>query len=107
MENKERAEVCGEELGNTNLTNEQLEKVAGGVDMYGWATVWGLQTGYLALRTSPGYDINNEIRGSESYNGDRLQITGSYTTGFDGRTYVWVYNPRTGRSGWTNASFLY
>lgn len=107
MDEKEKTEVCGEEFGNAALSSEQLEKVAGGVDMYGWATVYGLQTGYLALRTSPGYDFNNEIRGSESYNGDRLQITGSYTTGFDGRTYVWVYNPRSGRSGWVNAAFLY
>ena len=61
MENEEKTAVCGEELGNANLTSEQLEKVAGGVDMYGWATVWGLQYGYLALRTSPGYDFNNEF----------------------------------------------
>ena len=88
------------------MNTEELEKVAGGIDQYGWATVSGLQTGYLALRTNPGYDYGNEIRGSESYNGDRLQITGSYVTGYDGRTYVWVYNPRTGRSGWTNAAFL-
>ena len=68
MENEEKTAVCGEELGNGNLTSEQLEKVAGGVDMYGWATVWGLQSGYLALRTSPGYDFlgiqpkNRQIR---------------------------------------------
>ena len=86
--------------------DQELEQVAGGVDRYGWATVYGLKTGYLALRTAPGYDYNNEIRGSESYNGDRLQITGSYVAGFDGRTYVWVFNPRSGRSGWTNAAFL-
>ncbi len=107
MESEEKNAVCGEEFGVANLSSEELEKVAGGVDADGWATVWGLQSGYLALRTSPGYDFNNEIRGSESYNGYRLQITGSYTTGFDGRTYVWVYNPRTGKSGWTNAAFLY
>ena len=32
MDNKEKVEVCGEELGNPDLTNEQLEKVAGGVE---------------------------------------------------------------------------
>ena len=85
----------------------ELEKVTGGVDQNGWATVWGLQTGYLALRSKPGYDYNNEIHGSESYNGDRLQILGPYTTGFDGKTYVWVFNPRTQVCGWTNAGFLY
>ena len=85
----------------------ELEKVAGGRgDKDGWCTVKGLHKGFLALRTAPGYDYNNEIRGSESYNGDKLQITGSYTTGFDGETYVWVFNPRTGMSGWTNARYL-
>ena len=62
MENEEKNAVCGEELGVANLSSEELEKVAGGVDADGWATVWGLQSGYLALRTSPGYDFNNEIR---------------------------------------------
>ena len=89
-----------------NVKDQELEGVAGGISRDGWATVYGLQTGYLALRTRPGYDAANEIRGSESYNGDPLQITGSYVTGFDGRTYVWVYNPRSGRSGWVNAKFL-
>ncbi len=84
----------------------ELEKVAGGAGRDGWVTVFNLQRGYLALRTRPGYDYNNEIRGSESYNGDLLQITGGYAVGFDGKPYVWVYTPRTGRSGWTNASFL-
>ena len=83
-----------------------LENVAGGVGKDGWATVRGLKSGYLVLRSAPGYDYNNEIRGSESYNGDKLQITGGYTVAFDGKTYVWVFNPRSGRSGWVNASFL-
>ena len=65
--------------------DQEMEKVAGGVGRDGWATVSGLQTGYLALRTKPGYDYANEILGSESYNGDALQITGSYVTGFDGK----------------------
>ena len=87
-------------------SERELEQVAGGIDKDGWATVTGLRKGFLALRTAPGYDYNNEIRGSESYNGDRLQITGGTTVGFDGKIYVWVYNPRSGRSGWTNAAFL-
>ena len=94
-------------MENMEKMNEQaLEDIAGGVTQDGWATVSGLQTGYLALRTRPVYDYNNEIRGSESYNGDRLQITGSWTTGSDGKTYVWVYNPRSGVSGYVNAAFL-
>ena len=92
------------------MNDMEMDTVAGG--NYGgpntgnWVTVRGLQTGYLALRSQPNYDYNNEIRGSESYNGDPLQITGGYATGFDGRTYVWVFNPRSGRSGWVNAKFL-
>ena len=45
----------------------ELEKVAGGRgDAEGWCTVSGLHKGFLALRTKPGYDYNNEIKGSES-----------------------------------------
>ena len=85
----------------------ELEGVAGGtLKLDDWVTVTGLRAGFLALRTQPGYDYNNEIKGSESYNGDKLRIAGGYTVGFDGKTYVWVYNPRTGRSGWTNAHYL-
>lgn len=87
-------------------SEQELEQIAGGISNDGWATVTGLHKGFLALRTAPVYDYYNEIKGSESYNGDRLRITGSYTTGTDGETYVWVYNPRTGRSGWTNSRYL-
>lgn len=88
------------------LNEQDLEGVAGGYAPGTWVTVRGLQTGYLALRTQPNYDYANEIRGSESGNGQPLQITGGYAVGADGRTYVWVYNPRSGMSGWTNAAFL-
>jgi len=88
------------------INDQELENVAGGAASGRWVTVNGLQTGYLALRTQPKYDYSNEIRGSESYNGQVLQITGGYATGADGKTYVWVYNPRSGMSGWTNAQFL-
>jgi hypothetical protein len=88
-------------------TDKELENVAGGFSQDGWATVSGLQTGYLAMRTKPGYDYSNEIRGSESYNGDKLKIVGAPVTGPDGKTYVPVYNPRTGLYGWTNFSFLF
>ena len=92
------------------MNEQEAANVAGGVEGYnygnGWRTVKNLQGGYLALRTAPCYDYNNEIRGSESYNGQQLQITGSYVQGTDGRTYVWVYNPRSGMSGYVNASYL-
>ena len=88
------------------MSDQELESTAGGFAAGTWVTVRGLQTGYLALRTAPTYDYKNEIRGSESANGQPLQITGGYTVGADGRTYVWVYNPRSGMSGWTNAAFL-
>ena len=54
----------------------KMEEVAGGTFLEGWATVSGLRAGFLALRTKPGYDRENEIIGSESYNGDLLRITG-------------------------------
>lgn len=87
-------------------SDAELEQVAGGYSSDGWVTVTGLHKGFLALRSAPGYDRKNEIAGSESYNGDLLQITGGSTKGFDGETYLWVYNPRTGKSGWTNARYL-
>lgn len=90
----------------TKASEQELEGVAGGLNMNGWATVCNLKTGYLALRTKPGYDYANEIRGSESFNGDTLQITGGYAVGPDGKTYVYVFNPRSNRSGWVNAAFL-
>lgn len=88
------------------MGEQELENVAGGFAAGTWVTVTGLRTGYLALRTAPNYDYANEIRGSESANGQLLQITGGYTSGPDGRTYVWVFNPRSGMSGWTNAQYL-
>ena len=93
-------------MEETKMLDAELEKVAGGIDKDGWATVTGLHKGFLALRTQAGYDYYNEIKGSESYNGDRLKICGGCTTGFDGETYVWVYNPRTEKYGWTNARYL-
>ena len=89
------------------INDQELENVAGGAGANGkWVTVCRLQSGYLALRTAPCYDYNNEIRGSESYNGQTLQITGSYVPGNDGKTYVWVFNPRSGKSGYVNAYYI-
>ena len=88
------------------LNDAELEADAGGYSKDGWGTVTGLHAGFLALRSEAGYDRENEILGSESYNGDRLRITGGRTVGFDGKDYVWVYNPRTGKSGWVNARYI-
>ena len=89
------------------INDQELDQVAGGAGAGNvWVTVGRLQSGYLALRTAPCYDYNNEIRGSESYNGQTLQITGSYVPGSDGKTYVWVFNPRSGKSGYVNSYYL-
>ena len=93
-------------MNESKINDSELEQVAGGNRSDGWVTVTGLHKGFLALRTEPVYDYNNEIRGSESYNGDKLQIVGGTTVGTDGETYVWVYNPRTGKIGWTNLRYL-
>ena len=87
-------------------SDAELEQVVGGYSSDGWVTVTGLHKGFLALRTAPTYDYNNEIKGSESYNGDTLQITGSRVKGYDGEDYIWVFNPRTGKSGYVNARYI-
>lgn len=59
-----------------------------------------VDTGYLALRTAPAYEEANEI--GELYNGDSVEITGGYSG-----SYVWVYSPKYGCSGYVNSNFLY
>ena len=83
-------------------------KVAGGVGYYsdGWRVVCGIQSGYLALRTQPGYDYNNEIRGCELYNGNTVKIEGSTVIASDGNPYVYVYSPKSDRFGYVNANYL-
>ena len=93
-----------EEMKKVN--EAELEQAAGGIGPNGWATVCGLKSGWLAMRTAPTYDYNNEMRGNELYNGDQVQITGSYVQGYDGRTYVWVYSPKTNASGYVNAAYI-
>ena len=94
-----------------NKINEQdLNNVAGGAAQNQWKTVANIQSGYLAIRTAPAADYNNEINHIGLHNGDKVQITGSYVqgTGFGGgpATYVWVYAPKFGCSGYVNAAFL-
>ena len=99
-------------MTDMNRINEQeLENAAGGNGYdYGWRTVRGIQSGYLAIRTAPAADYNNEINHIGLQNGDQVRITGSYVqgTGFGGSaaTYVWVYAPKFGVSGYVNAAFI-
>ena len=95
--------------GFEELSDRDLEAVAGGVDQRkagGWMTVTGLQSGFLAIRTQPSYDSTNEIKGAELYNGDQVQIKGRPIPGTDGRTYIMVYSPKTGTTGYANYAFL-
>ena len=65
----------------------------------GTVTVKNLQEGYLAIRTAPAFQFENEI--GKLYNGMKVQITGGYQNG-----YVWVYSPDLGISGYVNQSFI-
>ena len=87
---------------------QEMENVSGGAGYYsdGWRIVTNLQSGYLAMRTAPVYDYNNEMRGCELYNGDRVKIEGAYVQGSDGNTYVTIYSPKTDSWGYVNAAYL-
>ncbi len=90
------------------INDEEVSEVSGGNAVgYGyWYTVSNLASGYLAMRTAPTYDYGNEIRGAELYNGDRVQLVGGFTNGYDGRTYAMVYSPKTNTTGYVNSSYL-
>ena len=95
------------EMNKLNVND--LENVSGGTGKYnseGYRTVCRLETGYLAMRTAPAYDPNNEIRGAELYNGDQVKLVGSSVAGSDGRTYIQVFSDKTGTTGYVNADFL-
>ena len=87
----------------------ELQDIAGGKSHHNSSTrrvVAYLQRGYLAMRTAPTYDYSNEIRGAELYNGDTVYISGETVKGYDGKTYVWVYSPKSGVYGYVNKSYL-
>ena len=93
------------------INDQELENAAGG--QAGAANikhVANLQAGYLAVRTAPEAKYENEIKSTKLYNGDTVQITGEYVQGttFNGvkATYVWVFVPKTGVSGYVNAYYL-
>ena len=92
------------------INEQELENAAGGAAAGGnMRVVAGLQSGYLAVRTAPAAQYENEIQSTKLYNGDTVQITGGYVQGpgFGGQTtYVWVYVPKTGVSGYVNANYL-
>ena len=96
------------------INGQELENVAGGVEGFnygnGWRTVKGLPSGYLAIRTAPSFAYENEIIHNGPKNGQLVQITGNTVkgTGINGvpATYVWVYSPDFGVSGYVNAYFI-
>ena len=65
----------------------------------GTVTVKNLQEGYLAIRTAPAFQFENEI--GKLYNGMKVQITGGTQNG-----YVWVFSPDLGISGYVNQNFV-
>ena len=93
------------------ITGQELEQAAGGQSAgVVWKTVANLKEGYLAVRTAPEARYENEIQSTKLQNGEMVQVTGGYVQGttFGGgaATYVWVFVPRTGVSGYVNAAFL-
>ena len=98
------------------LNEEELEQAAGGKSgikaLAGGGsthkTVKGLKTGYLAQRSAPGYNYNNEI--GKLYNGDKVDVVGEtivVKNDFNGDTpYTKVRDCRTGKIGYVNANFL-
>lgn len=95
-----------------NLNIEELEDVAGGrhgkvgLGEGQWLTVRGLKTGYLAVRSAPAYDYNNEI--GALYNGDAVQVMGNsaYTGNSYDPLYTWIWTPRLNISGWVNSRYI-
>ena len=92
------------------LRADELETVTGGnAGLYyndGWRTVYGAPGGMLPILSSPGNDPANAVSGSSLSDGDRVQITGAAVQGNDGYSYIWVFSPKTGISGYVNSSYL-
>ena len=98
-------------MADFNKVNDQeLENVAGGAAGTGvWKTVCNLTGGYLAIRTAPAAQYENEINHIGLKNGEQVQIKGNYVqgSGFGGpATYVWLYAPKVGCCGFVNAAYL-
>ena len=96
---------------NCELSEEELDKVAGGQG-YPYLKaryVCNLKAGYLAIRNYPSYNASNEL--GSLYNGQVVYSTEQYNG-----VYVWVYantNPDPVYNkgaysgyGWVNSGFL-
>ena len=68
-------------------------------DLNSYMTVY-VDHGYLALRSVPDFNSGNEI--AQLHTGDRVEIINSQNSG----SYVQVYCPALGLSGWVNSGFL-
>jgi hypothetical protein len=100
----------------------ELEAVAGGKDRIADGvvagphiksssskkTVTGLSSGWLALRSAPGYDASNEI--GQLYNGDTVEVIGDTVTvhnDFHGTsTYIKVHSSKLHKDGYVNAAYI-
>ena len=93
-------------MTDINKINEQeLENVAGGYGYdNGWRTVCGLQSGYLAIRTAPAANYENEINHIGLHNGEKVQITGFGTFEVSERAEREGRNPSTGETMTIKAS---
>lgn len=58
-----------------------------------------VNSGYLALRTAPYYNENNEI--GELYTGDTVTVKDK-----SNGTYWWVYSPKYNKDGYVNKNYL-
>ncbi len=103
--------ICGGNLGDSfTASNKSAGQASQSTqNNSSWRTVY-VSDGYLAIRTAPAADYNNEINHIGLKTGDQVQIIGNYVqgTGFGGgtATYVWVYAPKFGVSGYVNAAYL-
>ena len=97
--------------GFEKLSEQQLENAAGGKGgSEVIRKVGSLQSGYLALRNVPVAKSENEIPGTKLYSGDSVLITGAHVQGTASgggtATYVWVFVPKTGASGYVEEQYL-
>ena len=79
---------------NWTQTAAQMDATSRGT----WKTVY-VSSGYLALREAPFYDAGTEI--GQLYTGDTVRVDGECTG-----SYIYVYSPKHGTSGWVNSGFL-